>query len=113
MLYCLLSIFLLWTYSVDGDGDSTPGTQLDVSNQDDSGVPDSVELLLTAPTGKAANLLGKRAGHPSFTLHQVIYSFRNLKHGEQSANESISLKLKLNKRLVSWHRSSSIWVTIH
>ncbi|KAH3739114.1 hypothetical protein DPMN_045761 [Dreissena polymorpha] len=39
--------------------------------------PDLVELLLTAPTGKAANLLGKRAGLPSYTLHQVIYSFRN------------------------------------
>ena len=36
--------------------------------------PHSVKLLLTAPTGKAANLLGKRANQPSFTLHQVIYS---------------------------------------
>ena len=39
--------------------------------------PRSVSLLLTAPTGKAANLLGRRANHPSYTLHQVIFSFRN------------------------------------
>ena len=30
-------------------------------------------VLLTAPTGKAANLLGKKAQLPSFTLHRVIY----------------------------------------
>ena len=39
--------------------------------------PPSVNLLLTAPTGKAANLLGKRADSPSYTLHQVIFSYRN------------------------------------
>lgn len=38
--------------------------------------PQSVNLLLTAPTGKAANLLGKRAKSPSYTLHQVIFSYR-------------------------------------
>lgn len=43
----------------------------------------TIELLLTAPTGKAANLLGKRAKCPSFTLHQVIFSFRNLKKGKR------------------------------
>lgn len=32
------------------------------------------EVLLTAPTGKAASLLGKRTGLPSHTLHSVIYS---------------------------------------
>ena len=40
--------------------------------------PESVNLLLTAPTGKAANLLGKRADSPSYTLHQVIFSYRAL-----------------------------------
>ncbi|XP_052808571.1 DNA helicase B-like isoform X2 [Mya arenaria] len=57
------------------DGDQDPGSGED-------GVPEKVELLLTAPTGKAANLLGKRAKHPSFTLHQVIFSFRNMEPGQ-------------------------------
>ena len=37
----------------------------------------SDEILLTAPTGKAANLLGHRSGLVSKTLHQVLYSFNN------------------------------------
>lgn len=32
------------------------------------------EVLLTAPTGKAASILGKRTRLPSHTLHSVIYS---------------------------------------
>ena len=32
------------------------------------------EVLLTAPTGKAASILGKRTKLPSHTLHAVIYS---------------------------------------
>ena len=32
------------------------------------------EVLLTAPTGKAASILGKRIGIPSHTLHSVIFS---------------------------------------
>lgn len=43
---------------------------------------DKVEMLLTAPTGKAANLLGKRANEKAYTLHQVIYSYRLLKEGK-------------------------------
>ena len=37
------------------------------------------EVLLTAPTGKAASLLGKRTKLPSYTLHSVIYSFQHWK----------------------------------
>ena len=43
--------------------------------------PNDINILLTAPTGKAANLLGKRADMPSSTLHQVIWSYRMLKPG--------------------------------
>lgn len=43
--------------------------------------PVDVELLLTAPTGKAANLLGKRANCDSYTLHQVIFSYRMKNEG--------------------------------
>lgn len=35
------------------------------------------EVLLTAPTGKAASILGKRTKLPSHTLHSVIYSFQH------------------------------------
>ena len=35
-------------------------------------------VLLTAPTGKAANLLGKRAGLAGFTLHSVILRYVQL-----------------------------------
>ncbi|KAH9519461.1 hypothetical protein Btru_002725 [Bulinus truncatus] len=35
------------------------------------------EILLTAPTGKAARLLGHKAKLPSVTLHSVIMSWRN------------------------------------
>ncbi|XP_019639139.1 PREDICTED: DNA helicase B-like isoform X1 [Branchiostoma belcheri] len=36
-------------------------------------------ILLTAPTGKAAHLLGKRTGLKAYTLHQVIWSYRHKK----------------------------------
>ncbi|XP_035686806.1 DNA helicase B-like [Branchiostoma floridae] len=37
---------------------------------------ETVRILLTAPTGKAAHLLGKRTGLKAYTLHQVIWSYR-------------------------------------
>lgn len=37
------------------------------------------EVLLTAPTGKAASILGKRTKLPAHTLHSVIYSFQHWK----------------------------------
>ncbi|KAG9342318.1 hypothetical protein JZ751_016820 [Albula glossodonta] len=41
-----------------------------------------IEFLLTAPTGRAASLLKKRTGFKAFTLHQVIWSFMNIKRDE-------------------------------
>lgn len=32
-------------------------------------------VLLTAPTGRAASILGKRTGLQSYTLHSVIFSY--------------------------------------
>lgn len=58
-----------------------PSPQADMEEGDIAG---EVNMLLTAPTGKAANLLGKRADKPAFTLHQVIFSFRLLKEGKTS-----------------------------
>ncbi|XP_067283601.1 DNA helicase B-like [Pseudorasbora parva] len=36
-----------------------------------------VEVLLTAPTGRAASLLTKRTGFTAYTMHQILWSFRN------------------------------------
>ncbi|XP_067283463.1 DNA helicase B-like [Pseudorasbora parva] len=36
-----------------------------------------VEVLLTAPTGRAASLLTKRTGFTAYTMHQVLWSFMN------------------------------------
>ncbi|XP_048216094.1 DNA helicase B isoform X2 [Perognathus longimembris pacificus] len=35
----------------------------------------AIEVLLTAPTGKATGLLREKTGFPAYTLHQVNYSF--------------------------------------
>ena len=61
--------------------DDEPAQVTDWEDDEEEGkkCPEEVELLLTAPTGKAANLLGKRAGMPSFTLHQVIWSHPPMK----------------------------------
>ncbi|XP_035686500.1 DNA helicase B-like isoform X2 [Branchiostoma floridae] len=44
---------------------------------------EATRILLTAPTGKAAHLLGKRTGLKAYTLHQVIWSYRHLKPGDE------------------------------
>jgi len=36
----------------------------------------SSDVLLVAPTGKAANVLGRRTGLQAFTMHQIIFSYR-------------------------------------
>ncbi|KAL8570885.1 hypothetical protein ACOMHN_023558 [Nucella lapillus] len=41
-----------------------------------SRTPNGRKILLTAPTGKAAKLLGHKAKMESCTLHRVIYSYR-------------------------------------
>lgn len=46
-------------------------------------------VLLTAPTGRAASILGKRTGLQSYTLHSVIFSyFRWLKEVKNGQNHS-------------------------
>lgn len=42
---------------------------------DSNGKP--VEVLLTAPTGRASSLLTKRTGFTAYTMHQVLWSFMN------------------------------------
>ena len=50
-------------------------------NSDDNFVR---EILLVAPTGKAANLLGQRTGIMAFTLHQVIFTYLGWKKKENN-----------------------------
>lgn len=46
-------------------------------------------VLLTAPTGRAASILGKRTGLQAYTLHSVIFSyFRWLKEVKNGENHS-------------------------
>ena len=47
---------------------------------------DCPQILLSAPTGKVANLLGQRSQVPGYTLHQVKYSF----HAHQTKLRSCS-----------------------
>ncbi|NXC68166.1 HELB helicase, partial [Anhinga anhinga] len=42
-----------------------------------------LNVLFTAPTGRAASLLSEKTKLPAYTLHQIIYSFKSWKQGEQ------------------------------
>ncbi|KAL4233669.1 hypothetical protein ACF0H5_008351 [Mactra antiquata] len=83
------------------DADMVTDPESGHDNNDEDKPPKSIELLLTAPTGKAANLLGKRAKCPSFTLHQVIYSFRNLKEGMPWRHKDVNVLVVDECSLVS------------
>lgn len=52
------------------------------------------EVLLTAPTGRAASILGKRTGLQSYTLHFVIFSYlrwlKGVKRGENHSGWKFS-----------------------
>ena len=51
--------------------------------------PCGAAVLLTAPTGRAASILGKRTGLDSYTLHSVIFSyFRWLKESKNGERHS-------------------------
>ncbi|NWX46907.1 HELB helicase, partial [Steatornis caripensis] len=42
-----------------------------------------LNLLFTAPTGRAASLLSEKTKLPAYTLHQIIYSFKSWRQSEQ------------------------------
>ncbi|XP_033018481.1 DNA helicase B [Lacerta agilis] len=46
---------------------------------------ESLNVLYTAPTGRAASLLSDKTGRPAYTLHQVTYSFS--KWSESKCNQ--------------------------
>ncbi|XP_029819373.1 DNA helicase B [Manacus vitellinus] len=43
-----------------------------------------LNLLLTAPTGRATSLLSEKTQLPAYTLHQIIYSFKLWRQSEQA-----------------------------
>ncbi|NWR66384.1 HELB helicase, partial [Bucorvus abyssinicus] len=42
-----------------------------------------LNVLFTAPTGRAASLLHEKTRLPAYTLHQIIYSFKSWRQSEQ------------------------------
>ncbi|NXK48130.1 HELB helicase, partial [Chauna torquata] len=42
-----------------------------------------LNVLFTAPTGRAASLLSEKTRLPAYTLHQIIYSFKSWRQTEQ------------------------------
>ncbi|XP_077977530.1 DNA helicase B-like [Glandiceps talaboti] len=74
----------------------------DADYQDaDSSEPKILEdphILLTAPMGKAASLLGRRARLPAFTLHQVMYSFYNSEKDDHG--KPVNWKYSIVKALI-------------
>ncbi|XP_062278706.1 DNA helicase B [Scomber scombrus] len=50
------------------------------------------EILLTAPTGRAASLLKKKTCFPAYTLHQVLYSFMRRQKDEQGDDKQWRFK---------------------
>nr|XP_013802458.1 PREDICTED: DNA helicase B [Apteryx mantelli mantelli] len=42
-----------------------------------------LNVLFTAPTGRAASLLSEKTRFPAYTLHQIIYSFKSWKQSQQ------------------------------
>ncbi|XP_006813110.1 DNA helicase B-like, partial [Saccoglossus kowalevskii] len=67
--------------NVDESYEQEVDTPNEKDEKNDSG-PKGPHILLTAPTGKAASLLGRRTKLPSFTLHQVMYSFYHTEKDE-------------------------------
>ena len=64
-----------WT---ENPAEECPATKPAEPAASDKKVPSlsfSPDVLLVAPTGKAANVLGRRTGVQAFTLHQVIFSY--------------------------------------
>ncbi len=90
----------------------TPG-KLDLSGFNSPGKVTKDEppptVLLTAPTGKAANLLGKRTRVKAYTMHQVIYSFLSWKKVLKEMKEAGVTAADIAKK--QWHfHEVNVWV---
>ncbi|XP_078002296.1 LOW QUALITY PROTEIN: DNA helicase B [Phascolarctos cinereus] len=59
-----------------------------------------IEVLLTAPTGKAASLLKEKTRLAAYTLHQVKYSFYSWQRTNQKSKDKVPWKFSSVKVLV-------------
>ena len=100
-------------FKASGDGFATP-TKNEARNENDQTPSKSPgkakndepapDILMTAPTGKAANLLGKRTGVKAYTMHQVIYSY----FGWKKMLKQLEME---NKPKTEWQFSDvEVWV---
>ncbi|KAK1166761.1 DNA helicase B isoform X1 [Acipenser oxyrinchus oxyrinchus] len=69
--------------SEDWDTFTQNPSQPQEQSAQDSGPKMPLEVLLTAPTGRAASLLQKRTGFEAYTLHQVLWSYMNVEKNEE------------------------------
>lgn len=60
------------------------------------------EILLTAPTGRAASLLKKKTSFPAFTLHQVLFSFMSMNRTMKRMNANKNTDTKTEEVPESW-----------
>ncbi|KAF7647737.1 hypothetical protein LDENG_00167510 [Lucifuga dentata] len=58
-------------------------TQREEEKEETRALHSTAEILITAPTGRAASLLSKRSGFSAFTLHQVLFSFMKTAKDEE------------------------------
>jgi len=54
-------------------------------------------ILMTAPTGKVANLLGHRSRVPGYTLHQVMFSFYHFQKKQKAGSANAEEKWKFSE----------------
>lgn len=67
--------------------DQSMEEQEGTSKKGDGDEEKPIEVLLSAPTGRAASLLTKKTSFTAYTMHQVLWSFMNTKKDESGAPE--------------------------
>ncbi|XP_071383184.1 DNA helicase B-like [Centroberyx affinis] len=74
-----------WDYPPGSPSLLTQSEEKDEEEKEKDGsrpITNEMEILLTAPTGRAASLLTKKTGFKAYTLHQVLWSFMHKKEDE-------------------------------
>ncbi|NXX91958.1 HELB helicase, partial [Centropus bengalensis] len=70
-------------FEEDLDASEEWNTFGDHLESEDVGTQKILNVLFTAPTGRAASLLSEKTKLPAYTLHQIIYSFRSWRQSER------------------------------
>uniref|UniRef100_A0AAZ3SIM6 DNA helicase B winged helix domain-containing protein n=1 Tax=Oncorhynchus tshawytscha TaxID=74940 RepID=A0AAZ3SIM6_ONCTS len=76
-----------WDFENDSLGSELEGEVKDEKKSSSWVLQGEDEVLLTAPTGRAASLLTKRTCFKAYTLHQVVWSFMQAKKDPSGAPE--------------------------